>query len=196
MQIFMLFTETADSVIESPCLSVCLSVCAIGYNFFRGLSLDLRSHYQFPGLSLVPLPPSLPLGNLETWKLGNLETQKLCNSKTPHPKKKKKKKIMLTQKIQFLSFLVSVLLFALVERYSVSRMRDFLYGTCIEKIYNFKMSQTKISSYADICDFFKNSFLLQQALIYAYADIFAFLLLLWQKHKILHMQIYFCFFVK
>ena len=36
----------ADSVIKSPCPSVwvCLSVCAIGFSFFKGLSLALRSH--------------------------------------------------------------------------------------------------------------------------------------------------------
>ena len=50
----------ADSVIESPCPSV----CAIGCSFW-----SLRSHHQFPGLSLV-LPPSL-IGNLETRTLGN-----------------------------------------------------------------------------------------------------------------------------
>ena len=50
----------ADSVIESPCL-------------FQDLSLALRSHDPFPGLSLV-LPPSLPPSHLETWKLGNSET--------------------------------------------------------------------------------------------------------------------------
>ena len=40
-----------DSVIDSPCLSVCAIRC-----IFLGLSLALRSHDQFPGLSLV-LPP-------------------------------------------------------------------------------------------------------------------------------------------
>ena len=71
----------ADSVIESPCPSFFwLSVCAIGCSLFWSLSLALRSHDQFPGLSLVlpSLPPSLEtwkLGNLETWILGNLETR-------------------------------------------------------------------------------------------------------------------------
>ena len=38
----------ADSVIESPCPSVNLWLCAIGCSFcFRGLSLALRSHDQF-----------------------------------------------------------------------------------------------------------------------------------------------------
>ena len=64
-------------------LSVCFSVCLRHWmHFFLGLSLAMRSHDQFPGLSLVlppSLTPSLPpwkLGNLETWKLGNLETWK------------------------------------------------------------------------------------------------------------------------
>ena len=36
----------ANSVLELPCPSVCLDVCAIGYSFL-GLSLALRSHDQF-----------------------------------------------------------------------------------------------------------------------------------------------------
>ena len=42
----------AELIIECPrpcvCLSVCLSVYAIGCSFFRGLSLVLRSHVQIP----------------------------------------------------------------------------------------------------------------------------------------------------
>ena len=52
----LIFTESADSVIESPCPSVCQYVCLSvpsGAIFFRGLSLALRSHDQIPGLSLV-----------------------------------------------------------------------------------------------------------------------------------------------
>ena len=66
-----LFTESAhwaDSVIESRCPFVCLSVCLFvcvcvpsPCNFFRGLSLAHRSHDQIPGLSLVN-PPSSPPG--------------------------------------------------------------------------------------------------------------------------------------
>ena len=46
--------------------------------FLRGLSLALRAHDQFPGLSLV-LPPSTTWkpGNLETWKCVNWDTRKL-----------------------------------------------------------------------------------------------------------------------
>ena len=36
-----------DLVIELPCPSRCLSVCAIWCSFFQGLSLDLRAHDQF-----------------------------------------------------------------------------------------------------------------------------------------------------
>ena len=80
-----------------------MSVCAIGFSLFQSLALALRSHNQFPGLSLV-LPPSLPpppllsptwkLGNLESFKLGNWESRKLKNLATwklgnaPPPKKK------------------------------------------------------------------------------------------------------------
>ena len=42
---------------------------------FLGLSLALRTHDQFPGISLVP-PPSL-LVNLETWKLRTSGGKKL-----------------------------------------------------------------------------------------------------------------------
>ena len=37
-----------ESPFPSVCLCVCLSVCAIGCSFFRGLSLALRSHDQIP----------------------------------------------------------------------------------------------------------------------------------------------------
>ena len=48
---FYIFSPTrphwAELVIESPCPSVCLCVCAIGCSFFRCLSLALRSQDQF-----------------------------------------------------------------------------------------------------------------------------------------------------
>ena len=60
----------AKSVIESPCLSVCLfvflCVCAIGCRIFLGLSLALRSYDQFlashclPPLTPPPKPPPPP----------------------------------------------------------------------------------------------------------------------------------------
>ena len=67
----------AELVIESPCMCVCLFVCAIGCSFFLGLSLALRSQDQIPA---------------SHWS-------------TPHP---------------------SVLLSASVERFFVSRKRDFI----------------------------------------------------------------------
>ena len=79
---FLFFTETAPLGRFSfrVAMSVCLCVCAIRC-IFLGLSLALRSHDQFPGVSLV-LPPTRKLGNLETRKLGNSETQKLRNKET------------------------------------------------------------------------------------------------------------------
>ena len=57
--------------------------------FFLGLSLALRSHYQFQASHWFFLPPSLTpslpwkLGNLETWKLGNSVPWNLNNFETP-----------------------------------------------------------------------------------------------------------------
>ena len=70
----------AELVIESPCPDVCLSVFAIGYSFFPGLSLALRSHNQFQASHWASLPPSL--GNLETFKLRNSVTRKVGNLET------------------------------------------------------------------------------------------------------------------
>ena len=71
----LLFTESAPlgrfshRVTMSVCLCVSVSVCLRHQmQFFLGLSLVLRSHDHFPGLSFV-LPPSLPPS--ETRKLGN-----------------------------------------------------------------------------------------------------------------------------
>ena len=82
----------ANSVIEPPFSSVCVSVClSRQMQFFQGLSLALEITWLVPR----PLigPPSLPplkLGNLETWKLGNTVTLKLWKPETwkpNHPKK-------------------------------------------------------------------------------------------------------------
>ena len=89
----LLFTKSAPRGRFSLSRHVCLSVCLRHRMqfFFRGLSLALQSHDQFPGLSLVPLslPPSLPIGNLETWKLSNSKTKK---RKLEREKKRKKYK--------------------------------------------------------------------------------------------------------
>ena len=58
----------------TPALLVMLETFRRSGVVFLGLSLARRSHDQFPGLSLIHLPPSLPLRNLETWKLGSLDT--------------------------------------------------------------------------------------------------------------------------
>ena len=67
----LLMTESAPLGRFSHKVSMygCLSVCAIRWSFFLGLSLALRSHDQFQASHWSSLPPSL--GNLETWKLGN-----------------------------------------------------------------------------------------------------------------------------
>ena len=46
----------AKLVIESPCPCVCLSVCAIGCSFFRGLSSAFRSHDQIPLVNPISPP--------------------------------------------------------------------------------------------------------------------------------------------
>ena len=100
---YTLYTIFANSaplgwVSHRIAMSVCLFVCLRHWvQFFRGLSLALRSHDQFQASHWSSIPPSLPwnlgnlvnqkfrnwktwkLGILETWKLGNLETWKLCN---------------------------------------------------------------------------------------------------------------------
>ena len=86
---------TMDYICMSPPLAYVL-----------GLSLALRSHDQFPGLTL-PHTPFLSLFFPPPKK----------NFTTPHQKK--------TLFCQFLSVFISVLLSANIKRVSVSRMRHF-----------------------------------------------------------------------
>ena len=61
-----LFTESAhwaDSVIELPCLSVCLCVCQC--SFFQGLLLALRSHDHFQASLWSSLTPNT--GKKKIW---------------------------------------------------------------------------------------------------------------------------------
>ena len=62
-----MFTFTFTSIRESPCLCICLDVCAIGCSFL-GLSLVLRSHDQFQA-SHWSSPPLLPAPVNFVWPL-------------------------------------------------------------------------------------------------------------------------------
>ena len=88
----------ADSVIESPCMSEYLSVCAIGCSFLSRPQIGPEITWSVPGLWLV-------------WLV-----------------------------IQ--NFMVTVLLFTSVKRFSVSRVRDFY---CIQighyKIFAFSLEE-------------------------------------------------------
>ena len=93
------------------------------------------------------LPPSYletwKLGNLEAWNLINSVTKELGNSETLKKEEeknmhfcliwyqcyqKKKKKTIKEENCKFLPVLVLVLVSALVDRFSVSCMQDFLRG--------------------------------------------------------------------
>ena len=101
-----IFTESShwpDSVLESQCPTVCCVLSCHQMQFFLGLLFALRSHDWFPGPSLVN-PPSKPIFFTKPLFF-------LFFTPPPPP-----------QKTPFLSVLVSVLLFASVERFSASRM--------------------------------------------------------------------------
>ena len=64
--IFIESAHWADLIIESRCPYVCMSVCPFSCNFFRGLSLAVRSHDQIPAShwsTLLPYPQGCHLFN-------------------------------------------------------------------------------------------------------------------------------------
>ena len=131
--------QVGHIVAVSVCVSVCLFVCAIGCSFFRGLSSALRSHDQFQAShwSSPPNPWGFPrvflgfsrgfpffsgvfpgFSLLFLFSFLRKITQPLKN------------KYIFLDKSRNLSNIVSVLLSASVERFCVSRMRDFIFTIC------------------------------------------------------------------
>ena len=99
------------SVYISVYISVCLSV-TFPCNFFRGLLLALRSHDQFEAShwpTLLPYHMVVVVGGTKKplWRGGG-------------------KKIAVSPFVDASGKKISVLLSALVERFGVSGMRDFL----------------------------------------------------------------------
>ena len=129
--IFFIFTEPADSVLESQYPSVCMfapSDAVFPKVFFcRPVSQGMLAFVHPPSPPIPPKEKKL----LDPWRRKNIWPR--CEEKfplfvfDPPPLQKKGWTPPPKQNLNYLSLLVSVLLSALVKIFSVSRMRNFFW---------------------------------------------------------------------